>query len=197
MPTPADLAKSNSEHAHQRAVFAWANMAAHFGFEAAWDDRSYTVAGYAKATYNAPVPVLSRLFAIANGGARGDDARSKMIRGAQLKAEGVKKGVPDIMLPAPICNEVTKWDKSEAIRYCGLLIEMKRPTTEAQRKGSTSAEQDDWIAYLRTAGYAVSVCFDWQSACRDLQSYIEAGRLTSNGVQSNASADANGALSTV
>jgi hypothetical protein len=103
MPTPADLAKTNSEHGHQRAVFAWANMAAHYGFAAAWDDLSYTKAGHAEATYGKAnaAPIMSRLFAIANGGARGDDARSKMIRGAQMKAEGVKKGVPDIMLPVP------------------------------------------------------------------------------------------------
>jgi hypothetical protein len=167
MPTPADLAKTNSEHGHQRALFAWANMATYFGFAAAWDDLSYTTSKHAETTYgrSGAVPILSRLFAIANGGARGDDQRSKAIRGGQLKAEGVKKGVPDIMLPAP-------WGDR---KYCGLLIEMKRPTTEAQRKGATSAEQDDWIAYLRSAGYAVSVCFDWIAAAKDIQSYIEAG----------------------
>jgi hypothetical protein len=169
MPTPADLAKTNSEHGHQRAVFAWANMAAHYGFAAASDDLSYTKAGHAEATYGKAnaAPVASRLFAIANGGARGDDARSKMIRGAQMKAEGVKKGVPDIMLPAP-------WSDR---RYCGLLIEMKRPKSGAQAKGRTSDEQDDWIVYLRSAGYAVSVCYDWTSACKDIQSYIEQGGL--------------------
>lgn len=167
MPTPADLAKTNSEHGHQRALFAWANMAAMFGFAAAWDELSYTKAGHADATYGKAnaVPILSRLFAIANGGARGDDSRSKAIRGGQLKAEGVKKGVPDVMLPAPWTNR----------RYCGLLIEMKRPTAEGQRKGRTSDEQDGWIAFLRQAGYGVSVCFDWIAAAKELQSYIEAG----------------------
>jgi hypothetical protein len=165
MPTPADLAKSNSEHAHQRAVFAWANMAAHYGFAAAWDDRSYTEAGYAETTYGKAnaAPILSRLFAIANGGARGDDKRSKMIRGAQMKAEGVKKGVPDIMLPVPINNR----------QYCGLLIEMKRPKSGDQTQGRTSDEQNDWIAFLRSVGYGVSVCFDWIAAAKEVQAYAE------------------------
>jgi hypothetical protein len=165
MPTPADLAKTNSEHGHQRAVFAWANMAAHYGFAAAWDDLSYTKAGHAEATYGKSnaVPIMSRLFAIANGGARGDDARSKMIRGAQLKAEGVKKGVPDLMFPVPFRNR----------SYCGLLIEMKRPKSGGQAKGRTSDEQDDWIAFLRSVGYGVSVCFDWIAAAKDIQSYAE------------------------
>jgi len=179
MPTPAELAKTNSEHGHQRAVFAWANMAAHFGFDAAWDDLSYTKPGHAKETYGdaKAVPILKRLFAIANGGSRGDDARSKMIRGAQLKAEGVKKGVPDIMLPAPgyVPTQQQPAYALEPLRtfYCGLFIEMKRPKSGQQRAGSTSEEQDDWIAYLRSVGYAVSVCFDWVAAAKDIQSYAE------------------------
>jgi hypothetical protein len=176
MPTPAELAKTNSEHAHQRALFAWANMAARLGFKAAWDDRCYVEAGYGDATYGLyaepTLPVMKRLFAIANGGARGDDQRSKAIRGGQLKAEGVKKGVPDVMLPAPWIDR----------RYCGLLIEMKRPKAEGQSQGKASAEQSDWIGYLRSVGYAVSVCFDWISAAKDIQSYVEAGGL--HGVRS-------------
>lgn len=182
MPTPADLAKANTEHSHQRALFAWANMAARLGFEAAWDERSYVEPGYAERTYNVVdqlerngkaqrIPALTRLHAIANGGKR------DKITAGKLKAEGVKRGVPDIFLPVPILMP------NAAIRYCGLYVEMKRPKTSDQRAGSTSDDQDGWIGYLRSVGYAVSVCFTWDQAAKEIQSYIEAGG--SNAVRSS------------
>lgn len=172
--TPGQLARSDSEHGHQRALFAWANMAATFGFAAAWDELAYSKAGHAIATYgpaNSPgLQPLRRLFAIPNGG-----QRSK-ITAANLKAEGVKRGVPDIMLPLPMIVEPCAGSAriGTFARYCGLFIEMKRPKGKGQVAGSTSPEQDDWIGYLRNAGYAVSVCFDWRSAAKELQSYYEA-----------------------
>jgi hypothetical protein len=175
--TPDQLAKSGTEHSQQRALFAWANMAQRFGFAAAWDDLSYTTQGHAATTYGGvpfgkteaqglfPVPVLARLHAIPNGGYR------DKITAGKLKAEGVKQGVPDVFLPLPCPSAI-----SGNIRYCGLYIELKRPKTGTQRKGTTSAEQDDWIAYLRQAGYAVSVVFDWREAARTIEHYIrEAG----------------------
>lgn len=172
--TPDQLARTDSEHGHQRALFAWANMAAMFGFEAAWDDGSYTVKGHAIATYsNAAkypfVPILKRMFAIPNGG-----QRSK-ITAANLKAEGVKRGVPDVCLPLPIVSEPCEGSARVGTftRYCGLYIEMKRPKSGSNQAGSTSPDQDDWIAYLRSVGYAVSVCFDWRSAAKEVQSYVE------------------------
>lgn len=177
--TPDTLAKANTEHSHQRALFAWANMASNFGFDAAWDDRSYTVQGHAKATYPRPansdpypfgtplIPELARLFAIPNGGQR------DKITAGKLKAEGVKPGVPDIFLPVP--RHV----------WAGLFVEMKRPkTTKAgarkaeiidQAAGSTSDDQDGWIGYLRHAQYGVAVAFDWRSAATQIQSYMEWG----------------------
>jgi hypothetical protein len=44
--TPDQLARANTEHGHQRALFAWANMVVLYGFKAAWDDRSYSEPGY-------------------------------------------------------------------------------------------------------------------------------------------------------
>lgn len=169
--TPDQLARSDSEHGHQRALFAWANMAATFGFAAAWDELAYSKAGHAIATYgpaNSPgIQPLRRLFAIPNGGQR------NKITAANLKAEGVKRGVPDVMLPLPMLNDNAS-GYPDRTRYCGLFVEMKRPKGKSQVAGSTSSDQDDWIAYLRSAGYAVSVCFDWRSAAKEIQSYYEA-----------------------
>lgn len=67
---PEDLAKPNTEHAHQVAVFCWS---------------SQNVERF---------PSLKWLYAIPNGGER------NIIVAGRLRAEGVKSGVSDICLPA-------------------------------------------------------------------------------------------------
>lgn len=188
--TPERLAQSNSEHAHQQAVFAWAGIALRYGFAAADDERSYSEYGYLQSQYGVnprevpnpsgkgkhweddggrdPVPELEWLHAIPNGGRRDG------FTAALMKAEGVKKGICDINLPLPM-----RWESGD-IRYCGFYMELKRPTSgKAQtrkQKGSTSTDQDQFIAYARKVGYAVSVAFGWQAATREIKSYIEAVR---------------------
>ena len=150
--TPTELAKPGTEHAHQRAVFAWANCAARYGFEYADNDLSYdhrTVGGVV-GLWSYTVPELSRLFAIHNQG-HGDK-----IRGNRAKAEGVKSGVPDMMLPVPRGG------------YHGLFIELKKG-----KRASTSETQDDWIRFLADAGYCAVVAFGWQEAAEALRSYIK------------------------
>jgi hypothetical protein len=177
--TPDQLAKAQTEHSHQRALFAWSNMAARYGFDAAWDEQSYTVQGHAQMlrVSNEPgdamyvVPELLWLFAIPNGGFR------DKITAGKLRAEGVKRGVPDVFLPVPaiVRNPVQPMHRLEpmTVPYCGLFVEMKRPKTANQRQGSTSDDQDEWIGYLRGAGYAVAVAFDWREAAKQIQSYIQ------------------------
>lgn len=63
------LAKSGTEHAHQRAFFAWL------------------------ACMKKQYPQGQLAFAIPNGGLR------DKITAAKLQAEGVKSGVPDVFLP--------------------------------------------------------------------------------------------------
>jgi len=70
-PTPEQLAKSNTEAAHQTALFCWAAL-------------PEQVSKY---------PQLKLLFHIPNGGTR------NKIEAGHLKAQGVKAGVPDIFLP--------------------------------------------------------------------------------------------------
>jgi len=153
--TPDELAKAGTEHAHQKALFAWANCAALYGFNAADDDRSYDlklrqqlIAG-AWACNVAPIPALSRLFAIHNQG-HGD-----AIRGGRARAEGVKSGVPDIMLPIPR----GKWH--------GLFIELKKPKT-----GVLAPYQREWLNYLDNAGYVTYVAYGWREAANFLKDYL-------------------------
>lgn len=150
--TPAELAKSGTEHAHQRAVIAWANCAALYGFAWADSDLSYDMRTreVLRATLGQPypIPALKRLFAIHNQG-HGDK-----IRGNRAKAEGVKAGVPDLMLPVIVdC-------------YAGLFIELKKPG-----KHKVSEDQTEWLDYLNNAGYVGKSAVGWQEATQHIKNY--------------------------
>lgn len=164
--TPATLAKSGTEHAHQTALFAYVAVAYLHGFDVA-DEWSKT-GKLPKRDPDAPpkVPALEWFHAIPNGGSRGDDDKSRKIRGAQLKAEGVRQGVADCFLP---------WPSGE---WHGLYIEMKKPTERPKSetaKGGVSDEQRKFGEYAKRAGYGWVVCYDWEQAASYLRSYIEWG----------------------
>ena len=74
------------------------------------------------------------LFAIPNGGHR--DIRTA----ARLKAEGVKRGVPDLFLSIPRAG------------YCGLYIEMK------YGENKLTADQEAFFKKARDLGYC---CLDF------------------------------------
>lgn len=93
-------------------------------------------------------PELSLLFHIPNGGKR--DARSAHY----LKLQGVKAGVPDLLLPVAR----GKWH--------GLFIELKHGVNKP------SKNQEAWIENLKQQGYAVVVCYDWEKAAELLKVYI-------------------------
>lgn len=166
----AYAAKTRNEYAEQVALFMWANMACNFGLQAANDPLSYSVPGHAKAygTWrNDIVPQLKWLHAIKNAG-HGD-----AVRGAMSKAEGVKAGVPDIMLPVPVSANIIP-DKVEGFYgvVCGLYIELKRLKSARGAAGSTSEVQDEWRDYLTQAGYAVEVCHGWEAARDAILRYL-------------------------
>jgi len=157
--TPWEIAKPESESAHQKALFAWAAIAERRGFEAAWNPESYKTPPDVTAW---PVPELCWLHAIPNGGAR------NAITAGRMKAEGVKKGVPDIFLPLPVANSPTR----EFIVLAGLYIEMKKPT-----KGRTSEKQNEFITYANNIGYKAVVCRSWEDAAKAIQKYIYVARV--------------------
>lgn len=88
------------------------------------------------------------LFAVPNGGAR------DMITGARLKAEGVRRGVYDLILarPTPV--------------YSGLFLEMK------VGDGRPSTEQKAFGAYLLDNGYQASVHWTSDSASGAIEEYL-------------------------
>lgn len=102
-------------------------------------------AGYAEQQF----PELKLLHHVPNGGKR--DARTA----ANLKKEGVKAGVPDIVLPVP------------RGAYHGLYIELK------VGRNKTSLKQREWINMLKEQGYFVEVCYGWVEAKEVIENYLK------------------------
>ncbi len=169
MVTPNQLAKSGTEHGHQVAVFAYCAVAHRHGWEIGnlWAKNgsiafktSLYVAGSEPA-----VPALEWIHAIPNGGSRGDSQKSRAIHGGKMKAEGVRKGIPDIFLPWPSGN------------WHGLYIELKRPGLKPKNLktsyGGLSKEQIKFSKYAKKLNYGFLTCYCWQTAVKNLKEYIE------------------------
>lgn len=93
-------------------------------------------------------PELALLFAVPNGGER------RPLVAAKLRMEGVRRGVPDLLLPV------------RRGEHAGLAIEMKA------MDGRASPEQREWLDLLRWQGWRAEVCHGWQSAWLVLRDYL-------------------------
>lgn len=91
-------------------------------------------------------PELRLMLHIPNGGSR--DPREAH----NLRMQGVRAGVPDILLP------VAKGG------FHGLWIEMKRSDG-----GRVSPEQKEWLEALTEEGYMAVVCRGWLAAANVIQ----------------------------
>lgn len=98
-------------------------------------------------------PELELVYAIPNGGSR------NKVEAANLKRQGVNKGIPDICVPVARGG------------YHGLYIEMKR-----QHVGGLTEDQKDKIQKLRAQGYRVEVCRGFQKAADVIEEYMSKGR---------------------
>lgn len=103
----------------------------------------------AKCTY----PQLKLLFAIPNGGSR------HKLEAVNLKRQGVKSGVPDIMLPI---------SRGE---FNGLWIELKRI-----KGGTVSENQKEWIEALNNEGYCAKVCYGFDEAKDVILEYLKGAK---------------------
>lgn len=137
---PHTLAKSGSEHAEQRALFCWLNYLAYNWY-----------------------PELRFVYAVPNGGKRGDSEQSAKIAGGMMKAEGMKKGVPDLFVPIP------RFHVSHNRHYCGFYVEMKT----ANGGDGGSKEQHEYLAFLSDQGYATYIANGWQAAATAIREYME------------------------
>jgi len=129
------LASSGTEHAHQRAFFQWLH----------WAD-------------NGLPPLMGKLaFAVPNGGKR------DKITAARLSVEGVKSGVPDVVIPYPVPHPLPG---GNSFWRHGLYVELKVDTN------TTSETQDIWLEALDSLGYSVAVCWGWRAARQAVLDYI-------------------------
>jgi len=94
------------------------------------------------------MPELAWLHHSPNGGKR--DA----LAGAQMRALGVKRGFPDLILP--VANP----------HKAGIVIEMKSAT------GSTSSEQKEWLAHFERQNWEIRVARSAQEARSHLCQYL-------------------------
>ena len=101
------------------------------------------------------LPGIDLMLAIPNGG-----QRNKAVAG-KLKAEGVKRGVPDIFLPVARNG------------YHGLFIELKRSKIGSSQAGRATKEQIQWLSDLTDQGYMAVLCVGWDAARRTVEGYLE------------------------
>lgn len=94
-------------------------------------------------------PGLELMFHVPNEGKR------SVYSGAELKRAGLKKGVPDVMLPVARKG------------YHGLAIEMKAG------KNKPTEEQKKWLTGLAKEGWLCYVCRGYEAAATVLGDYMD------------------------
>ena len=118
--------RNNLEATHQKIIFEWAE----------WNKNKH--------------PELDMMFHICNEGKR--NARY----GAELKRQGLKKGLPDIALLVP--NKT----------FLALFIELK-----ADKNKRLSKEQKEWLDKLNSYGYKAVRCNGSEEAIQVIKDYLE------------------------
>ena len=128
-----------TEHDEQVALFAWA----------AENEEEH--------------PELRNLFAVPNGAkvpyTRDSKGRTFSPQRVELVAEGLRRGVPDMMLAVMRRG-------SDGRTWGGLFIEMKR------KPNKPTSEQQEWIARLRASGYMAVVCYGCEEAKQCIMAYL-------------------------
>jgi hypothetical protein len=116
-----------SEHSEQVAVIQWCQI------------------------HEAQHPELAMIFAVPNAGKRSIGAARYYL------AEGLKSGVPDLILPIP---------EPSAMLFCGLAIEMKFGDNK------TTPSQDWWLEYLTSYGWKTAICYSADEAIKVISEYL-------------------------
>jgi len=112
-------------------------------------------------------PELAHLRHIPNGGAR--DRRT----GGRLKAEGVRRGTWDYVLPVVTREPIVAACGHSAVRYPGLWIELKIESQRRVKQGGLSAYQVGFGAFVHQQGYATVVAYDWTEAQAAIEAYLD------------------------
>ncbi len=126
-----------TEHDEQVTLFEWAQLQVNTGAH----------------------PELAFMFAVPNG------TYKSMAAAQKFKAEGLKKGVPDVWLPVARGH------------WHGLVIEMKAVQADGE-PGRTSREQREWLEMLSINGYLTAVCIGADEAINLIEEYLGWGEYT-------------------
>lgn len=126
------------EAKHGRALVRWTNLTAAAGR-----------------------PELAYLLHVPNGGARSAST------GAELKRQGVRRGVWDFLLPMQ-----RRFDG--AVPYAGLWIELKQPGERRSIRGGLSPHQVAFGRFVQGHGFATVVAYEWTEARDALMAYLDA-----------------------
>lgn len=114
------------------------------------EQEQITLFNWAAMMSNTKWPELELMYHVPNGGYR------NKAEAGRFRAQGVKSGVPDIVLPVARGG------------WHGLYIELKR--TEG---GRVSEEQRWWLGKLNTQGYYTAVCRGWEEAKDAIEGYLQ------------------------
>ena len=121
-------------------------------------------------------PTYAMLFAVPNGA----DYGGKSQTGARMRAEGLKKGVPDMFWPYGAQQFDHLLQRPSTLRWAGLWIELKRPGLHTIKNGGRSDDQVRWHQWLRQEGWPVVTAYGWRAAVRSMLLY-ERGLLPQRG----------------
>jgi hypothetical protein len=99
-------------------------------------------------------PELDLVFAVPNGAMLGG-GRIGAIRANALKAEGMRPGAPDLVIP------------SARGGYFGVFLEMKT------KKGKLSENQEQFIVQAEKQGYMCFVAYGAEEAIEMLEGYLK------------------------
>lgn len=132
---------TNIEHLHQCTVIQWARL--------------QNINDWLEGDFEPDETIADFLCAIPNGGHRHKNTAK------DLKAEGVKAGMPDLFLFIP--RET----------YAGLFIEMKKPAMGNKPKGQLNAAQKIILPRLTRMNYKTVVCYTSAEAICWIETYLE------------------------
>lgn len=111
-----------------------------------WSEAQEQAALFQWASY---FPELDWMYAVPNGGSR------NKIEAANLKRQGVKSGVSDIVLPLP------------RGKYHGAYIEMKIG------RNKPSEHQKEFLRFVNEQGYCGVVCYGFDDARKFILDYMK------------------------
>ena len=120
---------------------------------ASGSEHGHQVAFFQWAATISAIPHMDMLYAVPNGGER------NLKVAANMKAEGVKSGVPDVVWPVP-CG-----------RWAGLYLELKKPTVVNHALGGRSDKQVKWHKQLILKRYCVITAYGWQAMAKAVEIY--------------------------